>query len=157
MKNDHASGESLMFAGSYLGEAAYLSAIAPPALGGFTVGEVSYPFRSSGSRTFVILNAKPRIIGVSDPRFLNKIDIVSSKDFRTLATSPLSAQCLWSEPIRYDIQPGGEDHTDVEVIFPIKDLTKLDIVGRAHVVFEFSYPGRKLLGTSLDFIETRGE
>jgi hypothetical protein len=157
MKKDHASDGSLSFAASFSSEAAYLGAIEPPHyFDGFTVGEVCYPFRLAGSRTFVILNGNPRIIDVSDAKFLNNIKIASSADLKTLGDSSLRIQCVWSEPQKYNIQPGAhDDDTQVEVSYPIRDITKGDIIGTAYVAFEFSFPGRKLLGTRLDFIEKK--
>jgi hypothetical protein len=156
MKGDRASPESISFAISFSTEAAYLSAMeAPNPSDGFTVGEVIYPFRETRARTFVILNATPRIIDVSDPRFLKNIDLASSEGFKKLWASSLRAECVWSEPQEYEIQPGAHNHTEVLVSYPIKDVTSGNTVGTASVAFEFSYPGRKLLGTKLEYVEKK--
>lgn len=158
MRSDRAHEGSLAFAASFSSEAAYLTAIEPPHYrDGFTVGEVRYPFRSTAPRTFVVLNGNPRIVDVSNPRLLSHIDITSSADFKKFSDSSLTARCFWNQPLMYAVEPGSKvrDSTDVEVAFPIKNLKDGAIIGTAHVIFEFSFPGRKLIGTWLDFIEEK--
>jgi hypothetical protein len=158
MRNDGAHEGSLIFAASFSSEAAYLSAIEPPHYrDGFTVGVVRYPFRSTASRTFVVLNGNPRIVDVSNPRLLSHIDITASADFEKFWDHSLTSRCLWNQPLMYAVQPGSKvrDSTDVEVAFPIENIKDGAIIGTAHVIFEFSFPGRKLIGTWLDFIEEK--
>lgn len=155
MKKDHASKESLSFAASFSSEAAYMSAIEDPIAipsDGFTVGTVAYPFRKAATRTYVILNGKPRIIDVTDRRFLRHINVASSKDFKDLWGSSIQSRCLWSEPQGYNIQPGEHDNTQVEVAYPIKDLRKEQVIGFAYVVFEFSPWRRRFLGAELEMV-----
>jgi hypothetical protein len=155
MRKGGASAQSVSFAESFSKEASYLSAIEPPHYyDGFTVGEITYPFRNAAAKTYLILNGTPRVIDVSDPKFLNHIDIASSKDFKNL-WGAMKAKCAWSDPERYDVEPGENDQTEVEVVYPIKDVSKGDTVGQAHVLFEFSFPDRRLLRTTLDYLDKK--
>lgn len=155
MQNDNASGASLAFAGSFSSEAAYLGAIDLPDPGGFTVGKVIYPFRKNAAKTYVILNGQPRIIDVTNPKFLNHIDIALSKAFKALWGSTMKAECLWSEPRDYNLQPGmyrNVESNDVQVAYPIKDLGNGKVIGFAYVVFQFAGRRWGFSDTRLDMI-----
>jgi len=156
MKRDKATEESLSFVESFSKEAAYLAAIdrSMPS-DGFTVGEVIYPFRTVDSKTLVIVNPKSRIIDVTDRALLRRIDCASSREFRSLWHTRL--RCIWSEPQGYDFQPGAGNETEILVAFPVKDTSKGATVAKAYVAFTFSFPGRMLLGTRLDFVERVSE
>jgi hypothetical protein len=154
MEENETPEESLRFSWYFPTEPAYLSEIEPPrSADGFAVGVVTFPFRSSASKTFVIFNANPKIIDVSDTTLLNNIDIASSKDFSKLGDASLKAQCVWSQPLGYDVEPGAKGGMEVEVSYPINDVKTGKSIGKAFVIFEISDPGRKFSGTRLDFIE----
>lgn len=154
MNGDHATEASILFSNKFPHEAVYLSAINPPSYSdGFTVGEVRYPFRGVDSKSFMILNANPKAIDVSDPQLLRLIDIASSRDFLELCRQAVNVECLWNKPCEFEIQPGLKNQTDVRVSYPIRDKQSNEIIGKVYVLFEFSFPGRKYLGTRLDFLE----
>jgi len=156
MRNGHASTESLLFAASFSNGPAYLSAIDQSEDStGLTVGEVNYPFRPPGPKTFVILNARPRIIDVTDQELLNHMDISSSKDFKELWGSSMKAECVWSEPVEHNIQLGRSGSTAIEVTYPIKDPTTREIIGFAHVTFDYYSTGRGLMTPALEYISVR--
>jgi hypothetical protein len=136
-------------------EGACLRAIEPPHdSDGSTVGEVTQPLSSAGSKTFLILNANPSIMEISAPGFLRNIDIVAAKDFKALGIFASRAQRPWNEPQEHNIQPGARDNdTNVRGLYPTKDITKGSMVGKADVEFDISYSGRKRLETRLDFSE----
>jgi hypothetical protein len=157
MRDAGASPESISFSASFSREAAYLASLEPPqGFDGFTVGRIVYAFRREGASGVVILNAKPRVIEVSDPQYHNRIDITSSRDFGELGIPPSRAQCAWNEPGQYFVQPGVHDRTEVEVKFPVKELPGGSVIAEAYVIFEFSPRDRRLLRTYLDFIRKTG-
>jgi hypothetical protein len=120
MKDDKASAESIQFVTTFSTEGAYLSAIdANPGTDGLTIGTVSYPFRTAAQKTFVILNAVPRIIDVSDQKVVRGVNIAKSKDYVKLWGAAMQAMCIWYEPQEYNVQPGKNETTEFEVIYPI--------------------------------------
>lgn len=158
MRNDRASDESLSFAASFSTEAAYLSANERYSTDGFSVGDVTYPFRKTQTRTYVILNGRPRIIDVADQKFLSRINISFSKDLKSLSGSSTRAECVWSEPQGYNVQPGMYENaeiTEVEVKYPIKNLENEKVIGFAYVVFQFG-DNWTLVNTELEMITDAG-
>jgi hypothetical protein len=155
MRNAGASDESLSFAASFSEAAAYLSAIEPPNPGGFTVGTVTYPFRTAATKTYVILNGRPRMIDVTNREFLNGLDTTLSNAFTVLWGSAAKAECLWNEPRSYNIQPGmyrNAESNDVEVAYPIKNRGNGKVIGFAYVVFQFAGRGWEFSDTQLEMI-----
>lgn len=153
MKEDHAPAESVAFARSFSTEGAYLSAIDPnPDTDGLTIGTVSYPFRTAAVKTFVILNAAPRIVDVSDQKVIKGINISKSPDYGKLFGTKTQAQCIWYEPKEYRVQPGKDERTQFEVIYPVVNSATQKVIGYAHVTFSFAGKARRSLPPELEFL-----
>ncbi len=153
MKDDHAPAESVAFATSFSTEGAYLSAIDPnPDPDGLTIGTVSYPFRTAAIKTFVILNAVPKIIDVSDQKVIKGINIAKSQDYGKLFGAKTQTQCIWYEPKEYRVQPGKDERTEFEVIYPVVNSATQKVLGYAHVSFAFAGKMRRALPPELAFL-----
>ena len=105
-------------------------------------------------KTFVILNAVPRIIDVSDQKEIKGIDIAKSKEYAKLFGAKTQAMCVWYEPKEYNVQPGKDERTQFEVIYPVVNTATQKVIGYAHVTFSFAGKMRKALPPELEFLST---
>jgi hypothetical protein len=157
MKDDNASLESVEFVTTFSTEGAYLSGMDSsleenPATEGLTIGTVSYPFRTAAQKTFVILNAAPRIIDVSEQKVVKGINIARSKDYLRLWGATMQAMCIWYEPVEYNVKTGKNETTEFEVIYPVQETATQKLIGYAHVGFGFVGKTHRALPPELEFI-----
>lgn len=137
------------------GEPAYLSKLNNDGyLDGFKVGEIWRPFRKKDQKSFVMLNGQPPIVVASDGDLLRNIQLAPGDTLKTLGTSPDEVRCSWAQPLSYDAGPGViRAGTSFEILYPITSVKSGEVVGIAHVFFNFAYPHWRFIGTSLDYIE----
>lgn len=137
------------------GEPAYLHKLDGDGyLGGFKVGLIWRPFRKQHQTSFVMLNGQPPIVVASDGELLTSIQLSPAETLKTLGTTPDQVRCSWAQPLSYEAGPGViRAGTSFEILYPITSVASGQVVGIAHVFFNFAYPHWRFIGTSLDYIE----